>query len=59
MRNAVHAMIKEHDAVGDLIKQIHKASDGYKAPADGCASYKFLYQGLRQFEADLHLHLHL
>ena len=59
VRNPVHAMMKEHDAVGDLIKQIHKASDGYRAAADGCASYKALYQGLCQFEADLHQHLHL
>jgi regulator of cell morphogenesis and NO signaling len=51
--------LKEHDAVGDLIKQIHKASAGYNTPADGCTSYQALYQGLRQFEADLHQHLHL
>jgi regulator of cell morphogenesis and NO signaling len=59
VRNPVHAMMKEHDAVGDLIKQIHKASAGYNTPADGCTSYQALYQGLRQFEADLHQHLHL
>ena len=58
-RNPVHTMMKEHDAVGDLVKQIHKASNGYRASADGCASYKALYQGLRQFEMDLHQHLHL
>ena len=41
VRNPVHAMMKEHDAVGDLVKQIHKASDGYTAPTDGCTSYRF------------------
>jgi regulator of cell morphogenesis and NO signaling len=59
VRNPVHAMMKEHDAVGDLVKQIHKVSDGYRAPADGCTSYKALCQDLRQFEVDLHQHLHL
>ena len=59
VRNPVRAMMKEHDAVGDLIKQIHKASDGYNTPADGCTSYQALYQDLRQFEADLHQHVHL
>jgi regulator of cell morphogenesis and NO signaling len=58
-RNPVHAMMKEHDAVGDLVKQIHNVSGGYRAPADGCTSYKALYQDLRQFEVDLHQHLHL
>jgi len=59
VRNPVHTMMKEHDAVGDLIKQIHKASNGYSTPADGCTSYQALYQDLRQFEADLHQHVHL
>ena len=59
VRNPVHAMMKEHDAVGDLVKQIQKASDGFRVPADACTSYKALCQGLRQFEADLHEHLHL
>lgn len=59
VRNPVHAMMKEHDAVGDLVKQIHNVSDGYRVPADGCASYKALYQDLRKFEADLHQHVHL
>jgi regulator of cell morphogenesis and NO signaling len=59
VRNPVHAMMKEHDAVGDLVKQIQKASGGFRAPTDACTSYRALYQGLRQFEADLHEHLHL
>lgn len=34
-------------------------SDRYRAPADGCTSYRALYRGLHQFETDLHQHLHL
>ena len=59
VRNPIHAMMKEHDATGELVKQIRKVSSEYTAPADACTSYKALYQDLRQFEADLHQHVHL
>jgi regulator of cell morphogenesis and NO signaling len=59
VRNPIHAMMKEHDAAGDLVKQIRKASSGYAPPADACTSYRALYQELGQFEADLHQHVHL
>ena len=59
VRNPIQAMMKEHDAAGELVKQIRKASSEYTAPADACTSYKALYQDLREFEADLHQHVHL
>ena len=59
VRNPIHAMMKEHDAAGELVKQIRKASSDYTAPADACPSYQALYQNLREFEADLHQHVHL
>lgn len=59
VRNPIHTMMKEHDAAGDLVKQIRKASSGYAAPVDSCTSYKALYEDLREFEADLHQHVHL
>jgi regulator of cell morphogenesis and NO signaling len=59
VRNPIHAMMKEHDAAGELVKQIRKASSEYTAPADACTSYKALYQDLREFEGDLHQHVHL
>lgn len=58
-KNPIHAMMKEHDAAGELVKQIRKASMEYTAPADACTSYKGLYQDLREFEAELHQHVHL
>jgi regulator of cell morphogenesis and NO signaling len=59
VRNPIHAMMQEHDAAGELVKQIRKASSEYTAPSDACPSYKTLYQDLREFEADLHQHVHL
>ena len=59
VRNPIQAMMREHDAAGELVRQIRKASSEYTAPADACTSYKALYQDLREFEADLHQHVHL
>lgn len=59
VKNPIHAMMKDHDSAGDLVKQIRKASGDYTPPTDACTSYKALYQDLREFEADLHQHVHL
>lgn len=59
VQNPIYAMMKEHDAAGDLVKQIRKASAQYRVPADACTSYTALCRELREFEADLHEHVHL
>ena len=57
--NPVRMMMLEHDAAGELIKQIRDASSNYTVPADGCISYQTLYQAFDAFEKDLHEHIHL
>lgn len=59
VRNPIQTMMKEHDAAGDLVRQIHEASAGYTPPAGACTSFKALYGELKEFEADLHQHVHL
>jgi regulator of cell morphogenesis and NO signaling len=59
VRNPIQAMMQEHDAAGELVRQIRKASNAYQAPADACTTFKAAYQELHQFEEDLHLHVHL
>jgi len=59
VKNPICSMMKEHDSAGELMRQIHIASAGYKAPTDACTSYQAAYQALAEFEKDLHLHVHL
>ena len=59
VRNPIQAMMSEHDSAGELVKRIRKASSEYTPPADACTSFEALYQDLRQFEEDLHEHVHL
>ncbi|HKV29107.1 MAG TPA: iron-sulfur cluster repair di-iron protein [Candidatus Acidoferrales bacterium] len=59
VKNPIHAMMQEHDAAGDLVRQIRVLSSEYTPPGDACTSFKALYEALREFEADLHQHVHL
>jgi regulator of cell morphogenesis and NO signaling len=56
--NPISMMLVEHDRTGDLLEQLRRLTDGYAVPDDGCASYRALYDGLADVEADTHLHVH-
>jgi regulator of cell morphogenesis and NO signaling len=51
-------MLREHDIAGDLLARLRTLTGGYAAPEDGCGSYRALYDGLAELEADTHLHVH-
>ena len=59
VRNPIHMMEIEHDAAGDALRELREITGEYIAPEEGCFSYKTLYRGLAEFEADLHQHIHL
>ena len=39
--------------------KINVITSGYQVPADGCNTYHVTFKLLRQFEDDLHTHVHL
>lgn len=55
----IAAMEQEHQAEGDRFMQISELTANYTVPADGCSTYQVTYQTLREFENDLHRHIHL
>ena len=57
--NPVTMMEHEHDAAGNALRAMRKASNDYAAPEGACASYQALYRAFVEFEADLHQHIHL
>jgi len=59
VRNPIRMMMAEHDAAGDLLKQLRALTDGYSLPPDACTSFQALYAGLQELEGDLHRHIHL
>ena len=59
VQNPVRMMTSEHETAGDLLAEMRRLTDGYTVPPDACISFQTLYQALREFEADLHQHIHL
>jgi len=59
VRNPVRVMMAEHDAAGDILREMREASFDYTTPSDACISYQTLYKALADLEADLHQHIHL
>jgi len=55
----IRQMMAEHDDAGESTSAIRSLAGGYHAPEDACASFRALYQGLEEFEKDLHHHVHL
>ena len=59
VRNPIAMMASEHDSAGEALRAMRSASRDYTAPRDACASFRALYRGLADLEADLHRHIHL
>lgn len=59
VKNPISVMRNEHDTAGDLLAQIREKSNNFRLPLDACNTFRALYHKLREFENDLHLHVHL
>lgn len=59
VENPVHMMREEHEQEGERFRQIADFTSGYTPPPDACNTYRVTYALLKEFEADLHLHIHL
>ncbi len=55
----IRIMESDHEAAGDLLKQIRTLTNDYTPPASACNSYRFMYKKLEELEQDLHQHIHL
>jgi regulator of cell morphogenesis and NO signaling len=52
-------MTSEHDAAGLLLAEIRRLSGDFATPVGACPTYLAYYAGLKEFEQDLHQHIHL
>lgn len=57
--NPIAMMLSEHEAEGNRFDKIAGISSGYSVPADACTTYKVTLNQLKDFEDDLHRHIHL
>lgn len=59
IQNPINQMESEHSAEGDRFRSIETLSNNYTPPEDGCNTYKVTFAMLKEFQDDLHLHIHL
>lgn len=55
----IACMTREHEAVGRALDRLRELSAGYQPPAEACNTYRALFAGLADLEADLQRHIHL
>ena len=59
VQNPIKMMMHEHETEGDRFRTISLLSNNYTPPSDACSTYKVALALLKEFEDDLHLHIHL
>ncbi len=55
----IKRMSVEHEFAGGAMDKINEITFGYSVPQDGCSTYHVAFKLLKQFEDDLHVHVHL
>ena len=59
IKNPIDMMHNEHDDEGERFRKIEELSNNYTTPQDACNTYKIAFSLLKDFEQDLHKHIHL
>jgi regulator of cell morphogenesis and NO signaling len=59
VKNPIQMMMHEHDTEGSRFRKISELTNTYTPPADACGTYKVAFALLKEFEEDLHLHIHI
>lgn len=55
----INVMMQEHDTEGERFREIAALTDQYHVPDDACQSYRLMMHQLKQFEKELHEHIHV
>lgn len=59
IRSSLTKLDQEHQQIGDAVHTIRHLANDYALPADACTTYAVAYRKLKEFEDDLHTHVHL
>lgn len=54
----IRVMMQEHEDEGIRFRKISALTNSYKAPEYACNSYKLVLEELKNFEENLHIHIH-
>ena len=59
LESPIAKMHDEHDDEGERFRKISGLTKGYTPPKDACRTYQVCFAMLKEFEEDLHKHIHL
>lgn len=59
LQGPIHQMEAEHDHAGELMYEIRQLTHNYTPPEDACTTFRVCLSELKEFEQDLHQHVHL
>lgn len=59
VRTSLRKLSHEHEVIGDAIHSIRHLAKEYTIPGDVCSTFVVTYRKLKEFEDDLHKHVHL
>ena len=55
----IGVMMAEHDHAGNILYKIRELTNNYEPPDGACTTFKVSLMELKEFEEDLHRHVHL
>lgn len=50
---------EDHEHVGSMLKEIELKTNNFTVPSDGCATYKYTFELMKNFQDDIHQHIFL
>lgn len=59
IRTSLVRLHREHEEIGEAVHTIRYLSKKYAIPVDACNTFIITYRKLKEFEDDLHKHVHL
>ena len=59
IQTLVNEMEADHEEAGDIMYQVRTATNNYTPPQDACTTFKITLAELKEFEEDLHKHVHI
>lgn len=59
VKKPISVMMEEHNNEGERFRTIANLTNNYSTPEDACNTYKATFTMLKEFEEDLHKHIHL
>jgi len=59
IEESLKKLTEEHEEIGDAIHKIRHLAGGYAIPDNVCNTFVLTYRKLKEFENDIHKHVHL